>query len=126
MRSSAAQLHTCADLKMLTFALRSQPAARLLLVTVDERRIRALHVAQPDPLRGQLIGTYSGRCIADAGAERAAGAARPEERDHVVLIHAIAGDTDTADENAVAIDRDPARADVEAVGGALVGRRQRL
>src|SRR6185503_2972258 len=90
--------------------------AGIALARVDERRLRALHVAQVGAGAGRenRVRTHARRRIRNAGAERHACIREAEKGDHVVQVDPVAGDADAADQQGAAIDRHAAREDLDA------------
>src|SRR5690606_22128333 len=75
--------------------------ADVVVVRVDERRLRALHVAQVRAARRKRVGTHRGWCVADR-AEDHARVVQAEEAHHVVLVDTVAGNADAADQHVAA------------------------
>jgi len=78
----------------------------ILFTAVEERRLRTLHVTQIHTRNRarDLIGTDGGRALLMVP-KRYAGVVHAEKSNHVVLIQAVAGHTDAADQHAIAIYR---------------------
>src|SRR6185436_21021665 len=107
---------------MNDFCFMSLPLAHVVVSGIEEWSLRALHVSQSYALRDHRVGTAVGRRVADR-AERLASVVQAEERDHVVLIDAVARDADCTDERAAAIDRHAAREDLQSVAEPHAGDR---
>ena len=106
--------------RALSYVPRRHPVRR-----IDERRLRALHVAQracPAARAGRRAAPAA-RCRCRCRA-RAPALCEPEEGDHVVLVHAVARDADRADQLPAAIDRHAAREDLDAVRPRARARRR--
>src|SRR5262245_54522245 len=101
----------------------SLPLAHVVVGGVEEWRLRTLHVAQAHALGDHRIGTAAFRSIADRAAERLTGVVQAEERDHVVLIDAVARYADRTDECVAAEDRHAAGEDLQTVADAHTGDR---
>ena len=91
--------------------------ANVGFVTVQERSLGTLHVAQAHALGSEVVGANFRRRVVD-GAQRQAGVVQAKERDHVVLIDAVAGDAYSADESSAAVDGNAAGENLNAVGQA--------
>src|SRR5436190_15165751 len=89
--------------------------ANILLARSVEGRLRALHVAQSNTLRREPIGAPGGRRVAESATARPRRVLHAEVRDHVVLVHAVAGDADRPHERFAAIDGHAAREDLCAI-----------
>src|SRR4051812_49434025 len=98
------------DLSFMSLAL-----AHVVVSVVEEWRLRTLHVAQSNALRDHCVGAAILRRVADRAAERLTCIVQAEERDHVVLVDAVARHADRADERAAAKNRHAAREDLQTV-----------
>src|SRR5690606_41035568 len=100
--------------------------ADVLRLRVEERRERAVDVAQPHLPAAHIdhdpVGAHRGRGIAEP-AEPRAGVVQAEEADHVVLVDAVTRYAKPADELAAAIDRHGTGKDLDAVLEPVLPRR---
>src|SRR5690606_23398960 len=90
-------------------------AAGGLLRRVEERRLRALHVAQTRAVGREQVGSHRARRVADGAGEPAPGVLESQVGDHVVLLDAVARGAEAAHETVAAIDRHAAGEDLGAV-----------
>src|SRR6185369_1399022 len=102
-------------------ALTSLALANIGLRAVDERRLGALHIAQPNTMRRQRVRSLRDRSVADRAIEFDARVVQPQKRDHVVLIHSIAGHADTANQRVASIDRYASGENLDSVGNTRIG-----
>src|SRR5437773_790443 len=89
--------------------------ADVLSVRIEERRLRALHIAQARALRRELIGTARRRGVREGAPGDLGGVEHAEETDHIVLVDAVAGYAQRADQPIAAIDRRGTRKNLQAI-----------
>src|SRR5258706_16160324 len=84
---------------------RLEAIADALRAAVDERRLRTLNVAQSHSLRRQRVGAARRGCVADGTGKQSASLTQSEERDHVVLVHTVAGYANGTDKGGATVHR---------------------
>ena len=94
----------------------SFPRADVGFVAIDKRSLGTLYVTQPHALRAQLICAHAWRCVVDRTTQGNTCVVQTEKRNHVVLIHAVTGYADTADQRVVPIDGDAAGKNLQPIG----------
>src|ERR1700693_788605 len=123
--SSAAAIRSALRSRMFLRQSTSAPSADIFLIALQEGRLRALHVQQACAMGSQCIGAPILWRLIHRAAERLTRTLQTQEGDHVLLIHAVARDSNRSDQGRAAIDRHAARKDLQTIPDAGCSRARR-